>query len=99
MSEKTKELLIDLQQYIDEPNNQDINGEYYPPRELEQGEAKLLLDLITNLQNQLQQKDNIIKAIKAQLDYLETYSSKEDVYEDMKRRLDRIEKIIGGSNE
>ena len=47
----------------------------------------------------LQQKDNIIKDIKAQLDYLETYSSKEDVYEDMKRRLDRIEKIIGENND
>lgn len=38
--------------------------------------------------------NNIIKDIKSQLDYLETYSSKEDVFEDMKRRLDRIDKII-----
>lgn len=52
--------------------------------------------LVINLKNQLQQKDNIIKDIKAQLDYLETYSSKEDVFEDMKRRLDRIKKIIEG---
>lgn len=38
--------------------------------------------------------NNIIKDIKSQLDYLETYSSKEDVFEDMKRRLDRIDKIL-----
>ena len=38
--------------------------------------------------------NNIIKDIKSQLDYLETYSSKEDVFEDMKRRLDRIEDIV-----
>lgn len=53
-----------------------------------------LKDYIINLQEQLQQKENIIKDIKAQLDYLETFSSKEDVFEDMKRRLNRIEKII-----
>ena len=51
------------------------------------------------LKKQLQQKENIIKDIKAQLDYLEIYSSKEDVFEDMKRRLDRIEKIIGENND
>ena len=39
--------------------------------------------------------NNKLKDIKSQLDYLETYSSKEDVYEDMKGRLDRIDKIIG----
>ena len=49
---------------------------------------------IKRLKEQLQQKDNIIKEIKSQLDYLETYSSKEDVFEDMERRLDRIKKII-----
>lgn len=38
--------------------------------------------------------NNKLKAIKSQLDYLETYSSKEDVFEDMKRRLDRIESIV-----
>ena len=53
---------------------------------------------IKELKNQLQQKENIIKDIKAQLGYLETYSSKEDVFEDMSRRLDRIEKIIKGDS-
>ncbi|MEE3417768.1 MAG: hypothetical protein VZQ62_00345 [Methanosphaera sp.] len=44
---------------------------------------------------EIERLNNIIKDIKSQLDYLETYSSKEDVFEDMKRRLDRIDKIIG----
>lgn len=39
--------------------------------------------------------NNKLKGIKSQLDYIETYSNKEDVFEDMKRRLDRIENIIG----
>ena len=43
--------------------------------------------------------NNKLKDIKSQLDYLETYSSKEDVFEDMKRRLDRIDKIIGSDKE
>ena len=41
--------------------------------------------------------NNKLKDIKSQLDYLETYSSKEDVFEDMKRRLDRIEDIVNRS--
>lgn len=56
-----------------------------------------LLNIINdyeNTKNQLQKKDNIIKDIKSQLDYLETYSSKEDVFEDMKRRLNKIESIV-----
>lgn len=43
--------------------------------------------------------NNKLKDIKSQLDYLETYSSKEDVFEDMKGRLDRINKIIGDDKE
>lgn len=58
-------------------------------------------EVIIDVEGMLEDKDkeierlnNIIKDIKSQLDYLETYSSKEDVFEDMKRRLDRIDKII-----
>lgn len=46
------------------------------------------------LLEEIERLNNIIKDIKSQLDYLETYSSKEDVFEDMKRRLDRIESIV-----
>lgn len=42
---------------------------------------------------------DVIKEVRNQLSYLETYSSKEDVFEDMKRRLDRIDKIIGVDKE
>lgn len=47
--------------------------------------------------NEIERLNNIIKDIKSQLDYLETYSSKEDVFEDMKRRLDKIENIVNRS--
>ena len=43
---------------------------------------------------EIERLNNKLKDIKSQLDYLETYSSKEDVFEDMKRRLDRIESIV-----
>ncbi len=46
------------------------------------------------LEKEIERLNNIIKDIKGQLNYLETYSSKEDVFEDMKRRLDRIESIV-----
>ena len=48
---------------------------------------------------EIERLNNKLKDIKSQLDYLETYSSKEDVFEDMKRRLDRINKIIGSDEE
>ena len=51
------------------------------------------------LKQEIERLNNIINEIKNQLDYLETYSSKEDVFEDMKRRLDRIDKIIGSDKE
>ena len=49
---------------------------------------------IQHQQKEIKSLNNIIKDIKSQLDYLETYSSKGDVFEDMKRRLDRIDKIL-----
>ena len=51
------------------------------------------------LKSENERLNNKLKDIKSQLDYLETYSSKEDVFEDMKRRLDRIDKIIGSVKE
>jgi predicted nuclease with TOPRIM domain len=45
-------------------------------------------------EEEIERLNNIIKDIKSQLDYIETYSSKEDVFEDMKRRLNRIENIV-----
>ena len=51
------------------------------------------------IEQELNKLHSIIKEVKSQLDYLETYSSKEDVFEDMKRRLDRIDKIIGSDKE
>lgn len=91
-------------EWIDELSSQDVDrilyfislclikrDLYYEKYELKKEKSKL--------KSQLQQKENIIKDIKAQLDYLETYSSKEDVYKDMSRRLNRIEKIIYDSKE
>ena len=51
------------------------------------------------LEKENKRLNNKLKDIKSQLDYLETYSSKEDVFEDMKGRLDRINKIIGSDKE
>lgn len=51
--------------------------------------------LLEKKDKEIERLNNKLKDIKSQLDYLETYSSKEDVFEDMKRRLDRIDKIIG----
>lgn len=53
-----------------------------------------LNEYIEEKEKEIERLNNKLKDIKTQLDYLETYSSKEDVFEDMKRRLDRIEDIV-----
>ena len=55
---------------------------------------ELIIDDVMHDNEEIERLNNIIKDIKSQLDYLETYSSKEDVFEDMKRRLDKIENIV-----
>ena len=57
-------------------------------------ENELLQDKIYKQNDKIERINNKLKDIKSQLDYLETYSSKEDVFEDMKRRLYRIEDIV-----
>lgn len=58
-----------------------------------------LKHLLNEKEKEIKRLNNKLKDIKLQLDYLETYSSKEDVFEDMKRRLDRIDKILGSDKE
>ncbi len=54
MKDEIKEILEELDWYIKQPNNQDINGEYEPPMELSQEEAKDIYDCITNLQEEVE---------------------------------------------
>ena len=61
--------------------------------------TEIFNELYDDATEEIERLNKIIKDIKSQLDYLETYSSKEDVFEDMKRRLDRIDKIIGSDEE
>ena len=60
---------------------------------LKYSKAQMIQKYIDELEGN-KRLNNIIKDIKGQLNYLETYSSKEDVFEDMERRLDRIESIV-----
>lgn len=59
MNDEIKEILDELDWYIKQPNNQDINGEYEPPMELSQEEAKDIYDYITNLQQSLKDMTDI----------------------------------------
>ena len=93
MSDEIKEILDKAKEISDYR----ADGKQHT-RMFNQFEAKALLDYITNLQEKNNKLNNIIKDIKSQLDYLETYSSKEDVFNDMKKRLDRIENIIKENN-
>ena len=65
--QEIKFLLYDLEQYIKEPNESDVNGEYTPPRDLIQEEAKIIVDYIKYLQHQLEEKDKIINDAKEYL--------------------------------
>ena len=63
MNNEIKDILEEFEWYIKQPNNQDINGEYEPPMEISQDEAKSLLDYITNLQQENERlRENINNA-------------------------------------
>ena len=96
--------VIDAINFLEEKDKEierlnNIIEEQYKELELEKKSRQLLTDDLVNVCKISLKKDNIIKEVRNQLDYLETYSSKEDVFEDMKRRLDRIDKIIGSDKE
>lgn len=60
----------------------------------ENGIACVPLKMYNDSLEEIERLNKALLDIKSQLEYLETYSSKEDVFEDMKRRLDRIEIIV-----
>ena len=92
MSERYKQKEYELRTMMDNINSITYVFEDYVK------ETNYVIDTLSEETKEIITLRNIIKDIKNQLDYLETYSSKEDVFEDMKRRLDRIEKIIGDSS-
>lgn len=75
------------------------NNPTYSERKCPFCNTELEYEEIIEMQLEIERLNNKLKDIKSQLDYLETYSSKEDVFEDMKRRLDRIDKIIGSDKD
>lgn len=60
-------------------------------------DIKYIEKVVDKKDKEIERLNKSLLDIKSQLDYLETYSSKEDVFEDMKRRLDRIEDIVNRS--
>ena len=50
-NKEIEELLNELKWYVDADNEPDYNGEYPPPLEWEQGQVKLLLSYIEQLEN------------------------------------------------
>ena len=72
--------------YLEHTSKDDFN--------LEEHQKVNRYEAIQVVLQEIERLNNIIKDIKGQLNYLETYSSKEDVYEDMSRRLNRIESIV-----
>lgn len=62
-------------------------------------QERVYLAWVHNQKNkEIKRLNNIIKEIRNQLNYLETYSSKEDIFEDMKRRLNNIDNILKDSD-
>lgn len=78
-----------IEQNIEERYAEGLYQEYL------EKENKQMKEDITTMNKEIERLNNKLKDIKSQLNYIETYSSKEDVFEDMKKRLDRIENIIG----
>ena len=60
-NKEIEELLNELKWYVDADNEPDYNGEYPPPLEWEQGQVKLLLSYIEQLENN---RDKAIEYVK-----------------------------------
>ena len=60
-NKEIEELLNELKWYVDADNEPDYNGEYPPPLEWEQGQVKLLLSYIEQLENN---RDKAIEYLK-----------------------------------
>lgn len=108
ITNKEKEMILDYVNYFKTKNNviEDKNIELVIENErlnnLLKETSQTLSEQTTKaitLKSENKRLNNIIKEIRKQLDYLETYSSKEDVFEDMKRRLNKIDKIIGSDKD
>lgn len=64
--QQIKYLLENLKWYSEAPDEQDYNGEYEPPMEWEQGEAKIFLKY-------LEEKDKEIERLKSRLEEYQEY--------------------------
>lgn len=63
MSEKVKNLLGYMQQYVNEPNCPDFTGEYPLCWEITQDEVEIILSYISNLQQRIDKAIEYIKPI------------------------------------
>lgn len=81
-------LIEELRQYVNLKNEQDINGEYEPPLEWEQGDVKLLLQYIENLKN------GIYKILKLN-EYMIHCESKEVIYKFLMKQWRTIYETLG----
>ena len=75
--QQVKYLLENLKWYVEASNEQDYNGEYEPPMEWEQGEAKTFLKYLEEKDKEIERLNNIInKAIKK----LNKYRNRKDTW-------------------
>ena len=95
LSPEARTFLSDFLNQIDYEKDKEIKKLKKEKLDLFNKGVELNLNIREEKDKEIERLNNILKEIRKQLDYLETYSSKEDVFEDMKRRLDRIDKIIG----
>ena len=61
--QQIKYLLENLKWYAEAPNEQDYNGEYEPPMEWEQGEAKIFLKYLEEKDKEIERLNNIINEL------------------------------------
>lgn len=90
--QQIKYLLENLKWYSEAPNEQDYNGEYEPPMEWEQGEAKIFLKY-------LEEKDKEIERLNEELRFAKLSNPEINlehwrIVDENKRKIDNLRKGI-----
>ena len=98
--QQIKYLLENLKWYSEATNEQDYNGEYEPPMEWEQGEAKIFLKYLKEKDKEIERLNNRIKELEEGFkatteDLCETAEELEKTNNKIKMTLDYIQNAEG----
>ena len=97
--QQIKYLLENLKWYAEAPNEQDYNGEYEPPMEWEQGEAKIFLKYLEEKDKEMERLNNIINELEEYICVIEYDERHSDSWQIPVRIHNKLKELKGSDKE